>query len=135
MAMVSLAVIFFAMHVYYYISSTWFYALDIGVKLAAKTALDRNIGMIKIILLFAATIFYYIIFFIFIGKIFLEYRKEEKLSKEHEKHAKKLAKWISNAHKAGLKPGHTKRMLEKAGWPKHIIHHAHKHAKGLGKND
>ena len=135
MAMVSLAVIFFAMHVYYYISSTWFYALDIVVNLAAKTALDRNIGMIKIILLFAATIFYYIIFFIFIGKIFLEYRKEEKLSKEHEKHAKKLAKWISNAHKAGLKPRHTQKMLKKAGWPKHIIHHAHKHAKGLGKND
>ena len=28
-----------------------------------------------------------------------------------------------------------KSMLKKSGWPAHIIRHAHKHAKGLGKND
>jgi len=130
-AMVSIASVFFGMHVYFYISSTWFYALDIGIKLAAKAALDRYVDLVKIALLLAASLFYYAIFFVFIWEIFLGYKKEEKLEKRHKKHAIMLAKWIHKAHKAGLKPRHTKRLLKKSGWPIHIVKHAHRHAKLL----
>ncbi|MDO8740008.1 MAG: myxococcus cysteine-rich repeat containing protein [Candidatus Woesearchaeota archaeon] len=46
-----------------------------------------------------------------------------------EHHVKKLAEWIKKAHEKGLAPKHTRKILKKAGWPSHTIHHAHIHAK------